>query len=886
MTGIGSFFGNQIALREPRTLLLGVVLIVGVVGLWLWRGRRSLPWSAVVVRALGFAALAVALAGPLIARPSPVGATVFVVDRSRSMGDDNAALIAAQVAEALASRAAHEPVGLVAFAERAAVIFPVGDLTAATDRATLAALLVNADIGSRDYTDAAAALRLAEAQPTAGGRRLVLYSDGRETVGRAGDWAAGAADRGIVIDALAPDSRRRPNDLRLADLRAPASTWQGDDVEIEAVVAGDSTGDVRVQLLVDGRVTGQQVVKLTAATTGASGTARFTLRPLTPSYHSLRVEIVGAASDPIADNNVLDAATVVRDKPSVLIVEGTRNNGDLLRRALERSSITVTVRDPSALPVRQADLAVYDSIVLADVPAKALSFERQAALQGYVRSLGRGLVVTGGKQSFGAGEYPNTLLEETLPLRTKPRDEGKRPPVALLLIIDASGSMDLPNPGPTKMEMAKTAAIGAVRALSPGDSVAVLAFADNNTWLSRLRQINSQSDIDVITSQISRLKADGVTEMAGALRAGIDELQTSSIRARHIILLSDGQPTTSFDPSAMAARARGGDISISTIAIGEQADTRLMERLATEGNGRYSFAARPQDIPRLTLEETEKLGGKMIATGDFRAVQTAPSPVMRGLEAGRLPTLGGYQITEAKPDAQVILQSGRSEPILAQWQYGLGRVVAWTSDLSQELAINWKDSESYAPFWNQAVRWTLPAAVSPTFRVTTIQDGHDLILAVDAFDNGATVNLAQTTARLRTPSGATVDLTLPQTAPGRYEVRLAAPQAGAYGLELRQPRAGANVSDAAGFSVPYPAELRGPTVGDSILGVLADRTGGRVLPGAAQVFDTAVLTNAPRFAPFWQPFAILALALFLLDIALRLRHAVTPAGMLRRLLPK
>ncbi len=131
-----------------------------------------------------------------------------------------------------------------------------------------------------------------------------------------------------------------------------------------------------------------------------------------------------------------------------------------------------------------------------------------------------------------------------------------------------------------------------------------------------------------------------------------------------------------------------------------------------------------------------------------------------------------------------------------------------------------------------------------------------------------------------------VDIVLPQTAPGRYEVRLAAPEAGSYGLDLRQPRTSGNVADANGFSVPYPAELRGPTVGDSILGSLADRTGGRVLPSADQVFDTTVLTNAPRFAPFWQPFAILALILFLLDIALRLRHAATPRGMLRRLLPK
>ncbi|MFN8516484.1 MAG: hypothetical protein U0841_28665 [Chloroflexia bacterium] len=150
---------------------------------------------------------------------------------------------------------------------------------------------------------------------------MILFSDGRETIGKARDWAAGAAGRGIVIDALAPDSRRRPNDLRVADLRAPASTWQGDDVEIEAVIAGDTAGDVRVQLRVDGGATGQQTVKLTTATSGASGTARFTLKPLAEGYHALRVEIVNAGNDPITDNNLLNAATVVRQRPSVLIVE-------------------------------------------------------------------------------------------------------------------------------------------------------------------------------------------------------------------------------------------------------------------------------------------------------------------------------------------------------------------------------------------------------------------------------------------------------------------------------------------------------------------------------------------------------------------------------------
>lgn len=887
MPGLGNIFGRQFALREPRILIVAAVVIALATLLWLLRGRGTVPARALILRALAFLALALALAGPLLAQPTPAGATVFVVDRSRSMGDDDARILTGQIVAALGSRADHEPVALVAFAARAAVVYPVGALTAATDQDTIRAALLAADTGSRDYTAVADALRLAESLPSSGGRRLVLFSDGQETVGRANDWAAGASGRGTVVDAVVPAERRLPNDVRVTDLRAPESLWQGDEVEISAALAGDAPGQVGVQLLVDGRAALQQTATLAASTASATGTASFVLRPLTPGYHALSVKITPAADDPIAENNTLSATTIVRDKPRVLIVEGTRGGGDSLRRALDRSTFTVTVRDPASLPDRPADLGGYDAIVLADVPATALSDPQQQALQEFVRSSGRGLLVTGGMQSFGKGGYEGSALEEALPVRVKPRAEGKRPPAALLLIIDASGSMGITTSTPTRMEMAKAAAAGAVRALSPGDDVAVLVFADNNTWVQHLRTINSTDDITAVVNQISRIQAAGVTQMYGAITAGVDELQKSRAGTKHIILLSDGEPTSAFDPDEAAGRARKANITLSTIAIGQSADVNLMQRLATVGNGRYQFAPTPRDIPKLTLEETEQLAGKTFATGDFRAVQTAPSPILRGLDPGSLPLLGGYQITEAKPGAQAILQSGKGEPILAQWQYGLGRVVAWTSDLGQSFATNWNDATLFATFWNQAVRWSLPAAASPAYRVTATPDGYDTILAVDAFDaGGQPVDLATPSARLRTPGGQTVDLALPQSAPGRYEVRLAAPQAGAYSLELRQSRAGQDTTDTVGFSIPYPAELRGPTLGDTVLGALADRTGGRVLAGPDQVFARTVLTTTPQFRSIWQPFAILALLLFLLDTAIRLGHAATSGRALKRLLPR
>ncbi|MGN6700273.1 MAG: VWA domain-containing protein, partial [Thermomicrobiales bacterium] len=810
----------------------------------------------------------------------PAGATVFVVDRSRSMNDDDASAVAAQVAQALAS-AGDEPVGLVAFAEHSAVVYPVGALQPGMTAATIAEALRSADTGSGDYTDIASALRLAASLPAAGGRRLVLFSDGRETIGQAADWAAGVAHQGVTIDAVRP-AAPPASDVRLTDVQAPSSTWQGDEVEVNAAVASDLPTSATVQLLVDGQETGTRQIDLPAGTANA----RFVLQPLAPGFHAIAVRVAPQGNDPVPQNNTLATTTIVRDKPHVLIIEGTKFTGDRLRRALVNTSFIVDVKDPTALTERLSDLAVYDAIVLDDVPASAISAERQQALQEYVRSLGRGLVVTGGSQSFGSGDYAGSTLEDVLPVQVKPRGTGQRPPAALMLVIDVSFSMNTPNTGPTRIEMAKTAAENAVRALSPGDEVGVLAFSDNNEWVTRLRKINSQSDIDDIVNQISRLKADGVTQMYPALTAALDELSHSQAHTRHLILLSDGAPSTPFNPDSVTSQAKRNNATISTIAIGDGADLSLMEKIATSRDLAH-FARTPEEIPGFVLQEAKQLGGRTLATGEFQAVQTAPSPIMRGLDPAKLPTLDGYQITETKPDAQMILASGQDEPILAQWQYGLGRVVAWTSDLSQDLAANWKSSDAFGVFWNQAVRWTLPAAVSPYFRVSASQVDKDTVIAVDAFDdNGLPVDLADTRAQLRTPTGATVEIALVQSAPGRYEARLAAPATGAYSLALRQTRGGQVVTDTAGFNVPYPAELRGPAASDSALGALADRTGGQVLDLPEQVFGRPNTASAPHFVLVWQPFAALGLLLFVLDIALRLRHAATPDAILRRLLPR
>src|SRR5437660_4777948 len=60
----------------------------------------------------------------------------------------------------------------------------------------------------------------------------------------------------------------------------------------------------------------------------------------------------------------------------------------------------------------------------------------------------------------------------------------------------------------------------------------------------------------------------------------------------------------------------------------------------------------------------------------------------------------------------MVLISHKDDPVLAVWQYGLGRVAAWTSDALGLWTANWLRWSNAARWWANLVTWTLPSANS------------------------------------------------------------------------------------------------------------------------------------------------------------------------------
>lgn len=853
-------------LANPRALWLLLLLVpVGLAG-WRWGvKRRRFDRVALWLRLGAMALLALALAQPLLASGSTAASTVFVVDRSRSLGGDAAEAADGWLRDALAGAGGDDRAAIVAFAAAPRVVAPAAPARTLDPGAGAAAIPEDA----RDHTDIESALALARALPLGGGRRIVLLSDGAENAGSASAQAALAASEGAPIDVL-PLPGVAEDDLRVEGAAAPGSVWLGEPVTVLASVHAPAAGDGAVELWADGAL----LATIEAAFPAGLSSHAFEAVDLGPGFHALEVRVRGdAALNREPDNDALPLAVVVREQPRLLLVAAAGADPGVMRGMLERGGAEVETALPAEVPSRLSELAAFDAVVLDNVPAGDLSFDQMAGLREATRTLGKGLLVLGGTAAYGPGGYAGTVLEDTLPVTVKVTDGRQRQRVALLLIIDKSGSMSYdPLGGDGKIAMAKEAARVAARSLADGDQVGILMFNDRQEWVVPMTTISGEADRETIDRRIEAISADGGTEILPALSVGLDGIRNVDADARHIVLLSDGKSRTGTRESyqTLLEDALGERTTLSTIAIGEDADTDLLNFLADQGGGRYHFTEKPEDIPAVTLEEAQSAGSQSVIRGEFAPIQVAPSPMLTRFDPADLPPLDGYDFAEVKPDAQVILESTREDPVLAKWQVGLGRVVAWTADNGTDLAARWRDWPRAAEFWAGVVRWALPDPENRPLQVGATIDGADAVVTVTTAGEGGA--LGELTATVTTPSGAAVaGRRLAQTAPGEYQLRIAAPEPGAYRLDLSGAGAEAEL---AAFVVPPSPELRPDPAGATLLQSIAAQTGGRVLslddPAAAFAAARPAGTPLRAYQPLWPAPLAFALLLFLGDVAVRM----------------
>ncbi|MPZ14743.1 MAG: VWA domain-containing protein [Chloroflexi bacterium] len=859
-----------VELTQPAWLLaLPVAVIVLVLARWPWwqlatdheagrrQRRRSEGWR-LGRRLLWIAVLTFALAGATLTRPLDRQAIVFVMDSSASVAPVRDEAESA-IQTALTELRSVDMAGVVATAAGAQI----------EERPSDQPLFQRVSAALPDSaTDLSTGLRLAAAVlPSGYAGRVVLLSDGRETRGDVVSAARELSARGITVDVLPVGASPRA-DVRLDAVALAETAHEGEVATLTAaisVVGPEGTGG---QATI--RVSRDDAHVLERSVTLRSGKQEVAL-PVPvgpPGLHRYRIDVIpaDAAANETTRNDALGAIQRVVGPPRVLVVATGLAEAGLLPGALEAGGAAFDVVQPAQVPADSAGWARYDAVVLANVGAEELPPGAMELLEQQVRDLGRGLAMTGGPTSFGPGGYDQTPVERALPVEMDITGRGREPKVAMALVIDKSGSMS-----GLKVEMAKEAALRSVGLLRPGDRAAVLAFDSVPQWVSPLTPIDQRDEIE---RAIGSVYAAGGTEIYPALEASFSALRDAPADVKHVILLTDGRSGSTGDYGALLDQLNEARVTLSTVAVGEDADTGLLRALARNGRGRYHFASDPTAIPRIFSEETVTATRSILVEAHFFPAAASRGPLLQGL--GSVPPLDGYVTVAPKETAEVVLVSPEGDPVLAAWQYGAGRAVAWTPDLTTRWAGGWTGSSAATALWGNVLSWLLPPPDAGELQVRVEADGAGGF-AIVAENRSEWDQVRPTEAAAIGPDGTRQSIPLAPVGPGRYRGALDEATPGAYVVQVTQAVGDAGeLRGEAGWVAPYSPEYRESGTDQALLGRIVAAGGGRLLgdPTAA-----VALADRPALArwPAWPLLLILAALTWPLEIAARRLGIPAPA---------
>ena len=813
-------------------------------------GQRLL---SALVRGVVAALVILALADALWVRNSSDPAVLVIADLSDSVPDDAPAQLTAFLDE-LETRASNPCMaGLVTVASEPVLVQPVVNHPQFPDS------IEQPEAGGD--TRLADALQLArEVMPHEKVNRVVLYSDGNETDGDALAAARRLAAQGIKIFTKAYTREEKPEVL-LEDLQVPAEVKRGQSFTINAVAHTTQDTAGQFALYRDGFKVAEKEIELKEGANTLSfdessppdGLVKYQLRVTTPD-------------DFFADNNVSSGMVFVSGEPRILLLEGEEREGRHLARALEAENIRVDFRESKGMPGTLEEIAAFDAIIFSDVPATDVSVQQMTLLRSYIEDLGGGFIMLGGEESFGLGGYYRTSIEAALPVRMRSEKKKDTPSLAMMLIVDKSGSM-----GGDKIQLAKEAAIATVELLGSRDYVGVVAFDGSPQWIVDLQGAGNQMGI---IQTIEGLQAGGGTNIAPAMEEASFSLASVPATFKHAILLTDGH-SQQGDYAGIVDRMVGEQITVSTVAVGEGADTALLQDIARWGRGRYYFTTDPYDIPQIFTKETMSASKSSLVEEPFLPQVLRNDPVIQGIDWNSTPFLFGYVVCSAKATAEVPLITERGDPLLAMWRFGLGKSVAFMSDAKSRWAADWLGWPGYGQFWSQVVRDVMRVSQNQGTETQIAYKGSQGRIVIDSVDEkGNFVNGLHTSVQIVRPSLDMETVALDQTAPGRYEAKVDTGATGSYLFKIRQ--AAGEGDDAAtysdftrGLSISYKPEYRHLATNTEFLTALAVSTGGKFNATLDEIMTVRPEEAVRVRMQIWPWLLIAALLLFVADVAVR-----------------
>jgi Ca-activated chloride channel homolog len=781
------------------------------------RAARQAPWPRVAVRVAAIVLVAAAIGKlPIWTGTAPL-AVSFVIDQSASAAVNTRIWL--DTARRLA--ATFEPedrAGVVVFGETAAVERRVqpGGLPAATEMAIGAA-----------GTNIERALQAARTSlPAEGDRRIVLFSDGRQTAGDAVREARQAAGAGVRIDAM-PPLGAAPAAARATRLTAPAVVRLDEPFEMRVVVEGDAGTEGTLRLEGPGGVQQQRVV----VPTGGAAAATFLDRADTTGVRTYRAAYavdLPAFGDSVDAFSEIGAIVSVTGRPRALYV-GERFGtvaGPLAAAGFQAEAVR-----PVSMPAKGID--GYDALVLDDVDPLELSPQHRGALARYVDA-GGGLLVLGSERSLppssGDPDY-----DAVLPVDPRPRGGERGSAMALVVAFDKSGSMEERVGGTQKIEFARQAVRNVAAALPAGDALGVIAFDSEPAAVAALSASRGGAQLD---AALRALRPEGATAIAPALSQAAGWLQAASgaFDRKHVLLVSDGQ-TFAGDLARARQAVQAGGFVLSVVALGAGPDREALDALARESGGRAYFVDDVRTLPSAVAREAIRVGGGRTVDAGFEA-RLGSHALARGL-AGT-PRLGGYVVTAARPGAEVVMRSHLDDPILAVGRSGLGRVAVYTADLHSAWSTPLAQWPGFSPLLARTLRWVSRSAETTGLHASLRATPTSIVVEVETDGAGAiAAEPLDVRGVVRPPAGQASELLFTAVAPGRYQATAPLDGTGAYIASVSASAANGSSQATTVRGMYYTAPQEFDDVGTdlTLLRQMVSITGGRLLPPDAAALD-------------------------------------------------
>jgi Mg-chelatase subunit ChlD len=630
--------------------------------------------------------------------------------------------------------------------------------------------------GDRDSTRMANAIEvaLARMKPDRAARLLVL-TDGYSTEPLTG-LESRLRTQEVPLDYRLLESPN-PQDYQVDFLHTAERVRPGEPFLIQLQVSGTPDATVPYEILRDGHGIGRGTLDVK----GGMGSLRFTDRVFSPGAHHYQARIT-PEHDAVPGNNTGQSWLDVVSGPRVLLV--TNYPDDPLIAALREEQVDVDVETNPRL-LNPGRLSGARAVIFNNVPAYQMPEDFLSSIDFFVREQGGGLLMAGGKYSFGAGGYFGSAIDPLLPVSMELRTDHRKLAIAMAIVMDRSGSMSMAVAnGLTKMDMADDGAARAVALLSPIDAVSVIAVDTEPHVIVPLTQIGGNAgDLADPIRHIASM--GGGIYIDVALKAGWEQLKQSTAGERHFILFADA--SDSEEPGnykEIVDEMVQGGVTISTIGMGTEGDkdAGLLEDIAKRGKGRAYFDADPEGLPTIFAQETVAIARSAFLKDPVDVQPSSGWAEIAAQPISWLPSVDGYNLSYLKPEATAAL-STKDEyqaPLVAFWQRGAGKVAAVSFPLAGDFSQRVRAWSEFGNFNRTLTRWLLGSDTPPGLGLRTRLEGTELQVSL-LYDQSWEERIAQQPPRLQVAvqagNGSSV-LSSPvweRIAPGRYDAHVHLP---------------------------------------------------------------------------------------------------------------